>query len=709
MPSFVGVFTTNRELIIQVWDATLERLTGIRTEAAVGRPLVAIVPEVEVRGLTRYFKNVLEDGFIEVLAPAFHRYLIPCPPQTPSTRFDKMLQRVTIAPLEQDNEIAGLIVAIEDVTSRVDHERDLVERLGQPSSHDEKILEALEVENWRIRQQAIDQVLQRSAPDAITALLASVRENHRNLGLLNSALTVLRHTNVDVQATLIEFLYGQDADLRMQAALALGEQRDNSVTPALLRALKDENANVTYHAIEALGKLRAREAVDALASIAESRHFFLAFPALDALAEIGPSEVASRLIPLLQDPMLQDAAARTLAAIGDESVVEDFVKVLNEVDAPTEMIARNVVLLSDRFDAVDSRGKHIADTLGERIEPTGIQNLIDALAGAEDENLRSLIVILGWVHSPTAARAITRHLGGRALRTENFDALVQHGSTVTELLISQLESEDLEIRSSALEALGRIRDKRATSALLKVLGKDEELTIPLIGALGVIGDPAAVEPLFAFVRSDDVAVRKAAISALKTLGSGEMAERAIMLLDDPHPGAREAAVHMAAHFKHRECLETLLSRCGDEDESVRRAVVEHLPLLDHERAVKALSNALQQEVPSVRAAAAAAMSHVARNNAVSYLIGALADEDPWVRYFAARSLDSHRAAESIPNLVDLAQSDPFHQVRIAAFDAVARMDAASADRLAAIFSRSTDTELQHIASTFLERRNESIR
>src|SRR5689334_20526015 len=95
MASFVGVFTTNRELIIQVWDATLERLTGIRTEAAVGRPLVAIVPEVETRGLTRYFNNVLEDGFIEVLAPAFHRYLIPCPPQTPSTRFDKMLQRVT--------------------------------------------------------------------------------------------------------------------------------------------------------------------------------------------------------------------------------------------------------------------------------------------------------------------------------------------------------------------------------------------------------------------------------------------------------------------------------------------------------------------------------------------------------------------------------------------------------------------------------------
>ena len=46
----------------------------------------------------------------------------------------------------------------------------------------------------------------------------------------------------------------------MQAALALGEQRDIRAAGALIKALKDEDTNVRYHAIEALGKLKAVDA-----------------------------------------------------------------------------------------------------------------------------------------------------------------------------------------------------------------------------------------------------------------------------------------------------------------------------------------------------------------------------------------------------------------------------------------------------------------
>jgi HEAT repeat protein len=63
----------------------------------------------------------------------------------------------------------------------------------------------------------------------------------------------------------------------MQAALALGEQKDARAIPSLLDSLNDKNANVVYHAIEALGKLRAQEAVGALAAIAESKDFFCRF------------------------------------------------------------------------------------------------------------------------------------------------------------------------------------------------------------------------------------------------------------------------------------------------------------------------------------------------------------------------------------------------------------------------------------------------
>src|SRR5918998_3627457 len=97
----IGVFTTDVHLIIQVWDATLARLTGIREESASGQALTALLPDLEQRGLLKRFQRSLNEGVVEVLAPAFHQYLIPCAPITPTKHFDTMQQRVTIAPLRE--------------------------------------------------------------------------------------------------------------------------------------------------------------------------------------------------------------------------------------------------------------------------------------------------------------------------------------------------------------------------------------------------------------------------------------------------------------------------------------------------------------------------------------------------------------------------------------------------------------------------------
>src|SRR5262245_24033006 len=95
----VGVFTTDTHLVIQVWDGVLARLTGIDEETACGQGLTALLPDLEKRGLLKRFQRSLNDGVVEVLATAFHHYLIPCAPVTPVKHFEKMQQLVTIAPL----------------------------------------------------------------------------------------------------------------------------------------------------------------------------------------------------------------------------------------------------------------------------------------------------------------------------------------------------------------------------------------------------------------------------------------------------------------------------------------------------------------------------------------------------------------------------------------------------------------------------------
>src|SRR5687768_1142243 len=93
-----GVLTTDRELVVRSWDAWLAEATGIAAEVALGRALGSLFPEVEERGLLRRLRRVADEGTVEMLAPAFHRYLIPCAPREPAAHFTRMQQFVTLSP-----------------------------------------------------------------------------------------------------------------------------------------------------------------------------------------------------------------------------------------------------------------------------------------------------------------------------------------------------------------------------------------------------------------------------------------------------------------------------------------------------------------------------------------------------------------------------------------------------------------------------------
>ncbi len=681
----VGVFTTDKHLVIQVWDATLARLTGISETTALGQALTALLPDLEKRGLLKRFQRSLNDGVVEVLAPAFHHYLIPCAPAPPAKHFDKMQQRVTIAPLRDDDAIAGLIVTVEDVTVRLEHERELAKRLAEgdestrlnaaetisaDANYDAtQLLDALSDESWRVRRAAVQGVSQRAAPEAIAALLSSVVENHQNASLLNSALQVLASSDVDTFSPLLELLQGPDADLRMQAALALGEQGDVRAIAALRDALKDDDQNVRYHAVEALGKLKAVDAVDALAEIAESGDFFLAFPALDALAKIGEPRIAPRVVPLLEDELLRVPAINLLGQLGDETAVAPLTALLNTPSAPTDLIAEALAALSDRYEEQYGEGKYIAELTNHDISPTGVQNLLDALEAPGRENLRPIALVLGWLKRSGVDRALTRLMGREDLRDEIIDALVRHGSATFDLLIPQLTAEDLEVRRSAAVALGRLGDSRATSALVNALS-DDSLAIDAANALGMIADPQAVDGLLNLLGNNDASIRQAAVSALNSLAMPQMSKRIIPLLADPDPNVRESAVKIAGYFGYPEATSELLKVTRDPIERVRSAAIEHLPFVEDERVLEALIHAIKEETPNVRAAAARALGNMDAPEVVPLLIEALNDEDAWVRYFSARALGRRRAAESVKALATVVEKEEFNHVRIAALDSL---------------------------------------
>jgi HEAT repeat protein len=715
----IGVFTTDTQLVIRVWDATLAQLTGISEETALGQELTALLPDLEQRGLLKRFERSLNEGVVEVLATAFHHYLIPCAPVTLSKRFDKMQQRVTIAPLRDDETTAGLIVTIEDVTERLERERELSARLvegdeaarlsaAQILSDDASfdrvpLLDALSDESWRVRRAAIKGVSQHAAPEAIAALVSLVVKNHHNPSLLNSALQVLAASEVDTLSPLLELLKDAEPDLRMQAALALGEQGNDRAVGGLLKALSDADTNVRYHAIEALGKLKATEAVDALLEIAESRDFFLSYAALEALEKIGDARVAPKMAPFLEDEFLRGPAITLLGQLGDDGAVGPLTALLNTPSAPTEMIANALAALRDRYEEQYAEGVYIADLASREISPTGFQNLIDAAALAPSkESLRSIALVLGWLKRSGVDRALTRLMGRVDLRDEIIEALVRHGSATVELLITQLKSDDLEIRRSAVVALGRIGDSMATPALVETLS-DESLAIDAANALGQIGDARAVDGLVSLVGNSDASVRQAAVSALNSLTVPSMSERIIPLLHDSDPNVRESAVKVAGYFGYPESSGALLELSHDPNERVRCAALEHLPYVEDERTLDVLVQAMREGTPNVRAAAARALGNMFAPQAVQPLIEGLSDEDVWVRYFSARALGRLRSEDSVAALKTVVEGEKFNHVRIAALDSLGQI---GGERIAAIVGglvKDDDPDVAHAARVALEK------
>jgi HEAT repeat protein len=669
LKSQFGIFTTDARLVIRTWDAWLEQITSRRSGDVCGKKLTDVFPEIEKRGLIAAFKRVLEQGSIELLSPALHGYLIKCSPP--------MRQRTVIAPLRQESAITGIVVTVEDVTSRVETEADL-------GSGD-----------WRTRKQAVERVLSEPGETMVLELVRRLKSEHRDPSLLNSLLPLLASGAWETREPLIELTQDADAEVRMYSAQTLGNMKDRRAIPALIALLGDADVNVRYHAMESLAKLRASEAADALVTIALSREFFLSFAALDALRTIGDPSVAHRLLPLLDDDTLRTAAIGALASLGDHSVVEPLVSML-ELPRMVPIVAEALATLHARYQDQFGEGRYVMDLVARQMNPTRAANLLAALNTTSGETLRMVVRVLGWTEDNRVVAGLTRLLGSTALRSEVVESFVRHGEQVIPLLHRQLEADDLEIRRAAVAALGRIGSRTSVPALIHALD-DPELTVDVAGALARIGDTSAYEPLLMLLSNDRAAVRRAAIGALNSLGHARMPGDVRRLLLDRNPHIRECAVRIAGYFGYPECADLLLHAIHDGDENVRRAAVENLPNLEEDRVLPVLKTAVRDESPKIRAAAAQSLGHLESVAAVPDLMRAMTDSDEWVRYYSARALGQIRSPESIDALAAALRDDSATQVRIAAADALGSIGGRRTVSFLAPFVNSDDSDLARAA------------
>lgn len=696
----LGVITIDRAANIQSWNDWLVSATGVPEGEVSGRPLLSLVTPERQDVIRAFLDEVLSTGTTRVLAPAFHRYLIGCRPLQWSRHFAEMQQFVTIAPLMAAGAISGAMVTVEDVTPQLDRQRDLMLTLdaaprGQTIAG---ALESVGAGDWQLRSAAVRNLRQRASTAEIAHLLDTLRRGYQDLNVVSSALQVLS-ANRDVITPLIELLSDPQRDLRMHAALALGNLRDAVAVPALINALDDDEPNVRFHAIEALGTIGAGDAVERLADIARSGDFFVAFPAIDALAKANDPRVGPALASLLDDDHLRPAVIDALAAVGDEEAVAPLVHVLNgAVGDSAAAVAAALDGIRAREDDSFGDGGHIVDLARRAFTPAGIAALAAGVA-QKRQPFAPLVSVLGW-SGVAGLGALVRAVGSPAVETVVADALLSIGRDAVEPLLTMLREGERDARLAAAPLLGAIGDRRAVAPLIAVLGSaDAELTAAAAGALASLGDAASLDPLLALFAHEQAIVRQAAIAAINSIGAAGTAARIKVRLEAPEAHVRTSAVRVAGYFGFDDCVAGVLRALSDTDQDVRRAAIEQLPVIDDPRALPLLVEALAQEVPRNRAAAAHALRLVQGPAVAAPLVDALDDDDAWVRYFAAGALAERRDAEAVPALSRLAHADPAPHVRIAALQALASIDPFVSGEISVPLVHDPDQEVASAALT----------
>src|SRR5579871_5580209 len=116
------------------------------------------------------------------------------------------------------------------------------------AEREKQLMKALGDEDWRVRRKAIDALVREAGQDTLMVFVRRLCREHRDPAVLNSILQGLIAIGPDALPALSKITNDPDNEVRMYAALALGDLGDSRAIIPLMTLLRDFDTNVRYHA-----------------------------------------------------------------------------------------------------------------------------------------------------------------------------------------------------------------------------------------------------------------------------------------------------------------------------------------------------------------------------------------------------------------------------------------------------------------------------
>lgn len=532
-------------------------------------------------------------------------------------------------------------------------------------------------------------------------------------------------------------LASHDEELRRLAVVALGPRPLSESEELVFRALGDESWRVRKEAVTIL------------------------------LAEGGTPEIVEGLIALLRcrdNAGMRNAAVESLVGLGPVAVpplcrhLDDFDHDLRKfiIDILGSIGSADCVpqLLRAMEDPDPNVRSGAVENLGKLRDPRAIPHLLQALSVGDVWFRFAILDALAAIGSPVPLEAITPLLEENLLRRAIYDCLGAVGELdCLPILVDGVQERARSARDSAAVALMRLRTRmdeagrqrvdkvlkgfkgtHLLDGILRSVGcADLPVLEPLVGLLGIVGDPRSALALLALSRHERL--RYACAQAFRSLGTGVLPalweyfpiaspdERAFIaylsgelgfhqgggllleVLKDDSPQLRSAALLSLGKLNVPGAPKKIARCLSDREPGVRSSALEALDRLAamtpatiapiaHELAVaqyperrrdaarilgalkdgERLSLMAKDEVAAVRKAAVASLSRLEEPQVVKHLVLALVDEAPEVRMAAAGALGKVGGGPALAPLL-LALGDPDEGVQIAALKGLAELKA----------------------------------
>lgn len=437
-------------------------------------------------------------------------------------------------------------------------------------------------EHWWVRESA-------------ARALGKLKEN-RALDMLIASLS---DDNIDVRASVIKTL-GELGDPR-SIAVMIPFLSSNEITSGVHN--RSGLSHITALTFGKFGEAALSPIVDILKSGDDTGRIYAA----DALGYIGNPAAVEALINALSDPYpaVRWSAAYALGTLGDTAAVEPLIQSLNDEDVVVKNEATYALGLLGDSRAIPPMISLFADNSETDYQQGGEQTIaftaakaiaklqgdvFAALSAALSSDLPAIrgmaAFALSMLDDPRAVSLLGRMLDDKATLAEDDDssvcdmaiiALTAFGAPAVEVLATRLKDPDAELRSSVVNALGKIKDAH-TLQLLSASVRDSEAMVRLatVVALAEFEDPQVFMVLLPALRDSDTDVRRAVVNVLGQMRDKRAVQPLLGMLNDPEPTVRQGVIKALSELQDNRAVQPIGKRLTDGDLEVRMAAVEAL-------------------------------------------------------------------------------------------------------------------------------------